>query len=108
MGYFAKFGKRDKGVEFMDDRAKGFIADLVGRPVKVDEFAFINTKNGRCAVFTVQGIDSTFWFAPTALTEFFEEVEADGMSDAIRGVLITIEQRTSKSGNPYFGYTVTE
>ncbi len=98
--YFKQFGKGE-GVQFMDGRDGASLKDLRDKSVQIDEFAFIKTENGKCAVFTVRGENEKFYFANQALNDMLESVLKDNMVDDLREMCIHFYTKISKNRREY-------
>lgn len=106
MGYFSKF--RNDGVPFMDGRDKGSSDEILGQPLHMDDFGFINGNDGRFAVMSFVEFPDKFYFGNSVVTEMLETVEADGMKGELVNVTITFDRRKSKNGRDYIAYTIEE
>ena len=104
MGYFANLNS-GKGVPFMDDRDKGEKADIIGKELHFDEFDFIKTENGRCAVATFKELPETFYFMNEVVTNMLDQVRKDGQEDKIQYATVVFSMKENQKGNrEYFNY----
>ena len=103
MGYFDKFS--NKGVPFMDNRDKGEFSDLIGKQLHIDQFGFIQGKDGEYPVIAFSEIADKFFFGNAIIGEMLRTVQADGMEKELAKQVITFDKRKSKSGRDYYGYS---
>ena len=84
--------------------------DVVGELLTLQEFGFINTKNGRKCVLAVAEKPGRVIFCNEIMAETFEHIEADGMHAAACDgkTRFTIITRTSESGREYFALVFAE
>ena len=103
MGYFDKFVR--KGIPFMEGREKGNLRDMVGKPLHIVDYGFIEGKDGKFAVIAFIEDVAHFYFGNSIVTEMLEEVEADGMRDELAHQTIQFEMRVSKErGQEYMAF----
>lgn len=98
--YFKQFGRKE-GVPFMESRDGASLKELRNQTVQIEEFDFIKTENGKCAVFTVRGVDDRFYFANQALNNMLEDVLKDNMSDELTQMCIHFLTKISKNNREY-------
>lgn len=101
MGYFADITINKGGIEFMDGRNKQDVGLLVGEYVHVEDFSFINGKNGEYAVFIVREWPNSFFFGNKVITSVFKKIEGDDMKNEMVDIPATIVERVSKNGDMY-------
>ena len=94
MGYFDKFA--NKGIPFMEGKDKGSLRDMIDRPLHIEDFGFINGQDGKFAVILFAEDSDNFYFGNSIITEMLEQVDADGMRDALADETIVFSMRMSK------------
>ena len=94
MSYFDKFVK--KGIPFMEGREKGDLKNLVGQPLHIVDFGFIDGKDGEFAVLKFKEDDAKFYFGNSITTEMLREVQKDGMEAELAKQVIVFSLRVSK------------
>lgn len=98
--YFKKFGKGE-GVPFMEGREGASLKQLRNQTINVEEFAFIKTEHGPCAVFTIKGDCNQFFFANQGLNDMFEQVQNDGMEEELKEQNIHFLTKVSQNRREY-------
>lgn len=108
MGYFDQF--QNNGIPFMEGAEKHNLSEIVGKPLHIDDFGFINTKDyGRCAVIHFKEFPDFFFFGNDIIREMLEKVDADGMRELLALSTITFKCQIARvSGREYIGYKVDE
>lgn len=102
MGYFDKFVK--KGIPFMEGREKGDLSNLVGQPLHIVDFGFIDGNDGEFAVIQFKEDAKKFYFGNSIVTEMLQEVQKDGMEKELAKQVIKFSMRTSKTGREYMAF----
>ena len=97
MGYFDKFVR--KGIPFMEGREKGNLRDLLGKELHIEDFGFINGKDGKFAVMMFAEDADKFYFGNSIVTEMLETVDEDGMRKELAEQVIVFTMRVSKDRN---------
>lgn len=97
--YFNQFSSR--GIPFMDDRKKGDINKLVGEVLHIDDFGFINGRDGEYAVVSFKEHSDSFYFAGLALTDICRKIDADGMREELAAQPIVLSMKKSKNNRNY-------
>lgn len=97
--YFNQFSS--KGILFMDDRDKGDIKTLVGDVLHIDDFGFINGRDGEYAVVSFKEHPESFYFAGLALTDICRKIDADGMREELAAQPIVLTMKKSKNNRSY-------
>lgn len=107
MGYFAQF--KNEGVPFMEGRYKGEKSEILGKPLHIADFGFINGNDGNFAVMLFAEIPDKFYFGNSIVTEMLEAVERDNQRQALKEVQITFNERKAKeSGRTYIAFDIDE
>ena len=107
MGYFAQF--RNEGVPFMEGREKGDKAEILGKPLHIEDFGFINGQDGKFAVMLFSEIPDKFFFGNSIVTEMLQAVERDDMRKGLRECTITFKERVSKeTKRTYIAFDIDE
>lgn len=107
MGYFAQF--TNEGVPFMEGRDKGDKSEILGKPLHIADFGFINGNDGKFAVMLFAEIPEKFYFGNSIITEMLEAVERDNQRQALKEVQITFKERKAKeSGRTYIAFDIDE
>lgn len=102
MSYFEKFNR--EGIPFMEGREKDKFDNILGRMLHVDDFGFIEGKDGQFAVVCFQEIPQKFYFANNIITEMLKEVQNDGMKSELRKQTIVFDKRVSQNNRPYMSF----
>lgn len=93
----------------MEGRDKGDKSEILDKPLHIEDFGFINGKDGRFAVMLFAEIPEKFYFGNLIVTEMLEAVERDDMRKALREVQITFKERKSKeSSRTYIAFDLEE
>lgn len=103
--YFNQFSSR--GIPFMDDRKKGDINVLVGEVLHIDDFGFINGRDGEYAVVSFKEHPDSFYFAGLALTDICRKVDADGMREELAAQPVVLSMKKSKNNRNYMSVDFT-
>ena len=107
MGYFSQF--KNEGVPFMEGRDKGDKAEIMNRPLHIQDFGFINGQDGKFAVMLFAEEPEKFYFGNSIITEMLMQVERDDMKQGLREVAITFKERKSKeTGRTYIAFDIDE
>lgn len=103
MGYFDRFN--NKGIPFMENRDKGDMRDILGKPVHICDFGFIKSdEGGDYGVIALTENDGEFYFCNAIITEMLHQVEKDDMKDELADQVIKFELAESKKGREYFRF----
>lgn len=103
--YFNQFSSR--GIPFMDDRKKGDINGLVGEVLHIDDFGFINGRDGEYAVVSFKEHPDSFYFAGLALTDICRKIDADGMREELAAQPVVLSMKKSKNNRNYMSVDFT-
>lgn len=103
--YFNQFSSR--GIPFMDDRKKGDINVLVGEVLHIDDFGFINGRDGEYAVVSFKEHPDSFYFAGLALTDICRKIDADGMREELSAQPVVLSMKKSKNNRNYMSVDFT-
>lgn len=95
--YFKQF-ESGKGIEFMDNRAKGDIQNMLGKELHIDDFGFINGEHGRYVAVTFKEEPEMFYFGGIVLTDILSKVDADGQKEALKEQGIRLGMKRSRNG----------
>jgi len=108
MGYFNKYER--KGIDFMDNRTKGELSDLSTlAEFYIEDYGYIHTDKGECAVFCVRSIDDMFYFGNSILLEILHGVDEDGEKERLLNTAVSVEKVTNRNGNrSYWKWTFHE
>ena len=70
-----------KGIDFMSDRTKGEMDELIGEVVTIRDYAFITGDDGEYAVFIIDENNEKFYFGGKVITDdlksFSDEAKAE-------------------------------
>lgn len=102
MGYFDKFNR--EGIPFMENRTKASKQEILGRMLHIEDFGFIEGKNGQFAVIAFREMPDKFYFGNSIVTDMLREVQKDGMEDELKKQVIVFDEKTSKEGNVYTAF----
>lgn len=102
MSYFDKFNR--EGIPFMEGRDKDKLDNVCGRMLHIDDFGFIEGKDGQFAVIAFQEEPTKFYFGNSIVTEMLKEVQNDGMKNELRKQVIVFDKRTSKDNRVYTSF----
>lgn len=64
----AKSLNSGKGIDFMSNREKGDMEELIGKVCTIRDYAFISNDDGEYAVFIIEENDKKFYFGGMVLT----------------------------------------
>lgn len=103
MGYFSKFNG-GKGIPFMEDAEKLDIKTLLGVPVHITDYGFINGDDGEFIVMQFVEYPGAFVFGNAIITADIKEAESDLGSkvaclEELANQAIIFNQQTNKKGN---------
>lgn len=102
MGYFDRFNS--KGIPFMDNRDKGDMRDILGKPVHIIDFGFIKNDDGDYGVIALAEDDEKFYFCNQVISDMLHQVEKDDMKEELAKQVIKFELAESKKGREYFRF----
>ena len=108
MGYFDRFN--NKGIPFMDNADKGDLHDILGKPVRIEDFGFIK-KDGEEGDYGVISLTETlgvFYFCNQVVTDMLHQVEKDDMKEELANQYIVFSEATSKKGRDYIRFEFTK
>lgn len=89
-----------KGIEFMNEREKGEMQDLLNKNLTITDYSFINGDDGEYVVFIVKEDESKFYFGGKVLTENMKSFTSDDKEEIKRdGLPVIFEERKSKKTN---------
>ena len=104
MGFFTDLNA-GKGVPFMDNRDAGDKATLLEGIWHIEDYAYIDSKNGRCAVVIFREDAENFYFMNSVVTEMLYKVDAAGKKSEIpcAGIKFSIVKNRDET-REYFTY----
>lgn len=85
-----------KGIEFMSERTKGELDELLDKECTIVDFAFINGQEGEYAVFIVKEIEDSFYFGSSVVTEKLKALEEDLEEVKKEGLPVIFKEVKSK------------
>ena len=89
-----------KGIEFMSNRTKGEMKELLDNVVTIRDYAFINGEDGEYAVFIVDEIKDSFYFGGSVITNNLKELsEEEHQELKAEGLPTLFTERKAKKGN---------
>lgn len=93
----------NEGIPFMKGRTKGEVAELLGNPVTIKDFDFLDGQDGEYVVFIVDEVKDSFFFGGSVLTKdlkgLSEEEKAEVKSNGLPVLLY--EAKSKKTGRKY-------
>ena len=107
MGYFSGLNG-NKGIPFMEGRTKKDLAEVVDRPLHIEDYGFIQGDENEFAVIAFVEMPEFFYFGNAIITEALHQVDADGMKDQISTAAVTFSKRMSKKGREYMAFEFTD
>ena len=94
----------NKGIVFMDGATKVDLKTIVGVPVHIDDFGFIQGESSEFACLHIAEYPAHFFFGNAIITDMLHTVDEDNMRDALKSQPIVFSMHTSKKGREYMGY----
>ena len=93
----------NEGIPFMKGRTKGEVAELLGNPVTIKDFDFLDGQDGKYVVFIVEEVKDSFFFGGSVLTKDLELLSEDEKEDVKKNGLpvLMYEAKSKKSGRKY-------
>ena len=98
MGFFEDLNP-SKGVPFMDNRDKADNAMLIGKTLHIEDFAFIDTKNGECPVVIFKEDQDNFYFLNGIIADMLHKVSDGNMRRQLPDHAIRFYKKTNKDGD---------
>ena len=95
--YFKKLNAGN-AIPFMEGREKGEKSDILDKALHFEDFGFITTENGECAVVAFTEIKDRFYFMNSVVTEMLHKVEADNMIGELSGHSIVFTMKANQKG----------
>ena len=89
-------------LEILEGKEKGNKQDILDKVVTINDYGFINSKDGQYAVFVVKE-NNNFYNASSLLTDYLKAMEAEGAHEQIRteGLPIRLVEKTSSNNRKY-------
>jgi hypothetical protein len=93
----------NEGIPFMKGRTKGEVAELLGNPVTIKDFDFLDGQDGKYVVFIVDEIADSFFFGGSVLTNNLKEITAEEKEEVKKNGLpvLMYEAKSKKTGRKY-------
>lgn len=93
----------NEGIVFMKGRTKGEIAEILGTPVTIRDFDFLDGQDGEYVVFIVDEVKDTFFFGGSVLTKNLQVISEEEKEDVKKNGLpvLLYEAKSKKSGRKY-------
>lgn len=93
----------NEGIPFMKGRTKGEVAELLGNPVTIKDFDFLDGQDGKYVVFIVEEVKDSFFFGGSVLTKDLELLSEEEKEDVKKNGLpvLMYEAKSKKSGRKY-------
>ena len=93
----------NEGIKFMEGRTKGETAELLGKPVTIIDFDFLDGTDGLYVVFIVKEIKDSFFFGGSVLTKDLQLLNDEEAAELRKTGLpvIMYEAKSKKTGRKY-------
>lgn len=101
---FTKKLNEGNSIEFMSNRTKGELSEIIDVLLTITDFAFLKNDDGDYAVFIVKEIPDSFYFGGLVITENLKTLEDNGFKAEIQkdGLPCKITARKSKNKKTYY------
>lgn len=94
----------NEGIPFMKDRTKGEITELLDKTVNIKDFDFISGKEGDYSVFIIEGVDDSFYFGGSVITEALKDISDEEKEEVkANGLPVKFYEAKSKNNRKYYG-----
>ena len=104
MGFFTDLNS-GKGIPFMDDRDAGDKSALLSGVWHFEDYGYIDSKNGNCAVVIFAEDAEHFFFMNSVVTEMLRKVDAAGKKSEIPRAGVKFYTTANRDGSrEYFTY----
>ena len=95
----AKSLNSGNGIEFMENRTKGEVEELIDQTLTIRDYAFITGDDGEYAVFIVDEVEDKFYFGGMVVTEDLKQFTPEEHEEIRKDGLPTLfSKRTNKKG----------
>lgn len=90
---------KNSKITIMEGREKEELRSLLDKEVTINNFDFLNGKDGIYAVFTIAEDEKSFYFASSIITENLLDIEREGLKEEVQkeGLKIKLTERKSES-----------
>lgn len=99
--YFKKFSN---SLPLMQGREQASLNDVCNQILHFQDFGFVTTRNGECAVATFAEFPQHFFFCNQVVTDMLHTVENDGQAEALPGVGVEFTKKFSQVGREYLTF----
>lgn len=93
----------NEGIPFMKGRTKGEISEILGQPVTIRDFDFLDGQDGEYVVFIVDEVKDTFFFGGSVLTSNLKLLNSEEVNEVKESGLpvMLYEAKSKKTGRKY-------
>lgn len=93
----------NEGIPFMKGRTKGEISEILGQPVTIRDFDFLDGQDGEYVVFIVDEVKDTFFFGGSVLTSNLKLLNSEEVNEVKESGLpvMLYESKSKKTGRKY-------